>query len=204
MAADRDLWLLRLDRAQDRLAPEVLAAAEVDLAARWRVQDAEGVLGRGGETGGALGGKIEAPVPWRDRDPGAEAVELDPVDRLRLSVQDGRRLPAIARFAQCLLGLVVAGDQQCRPLDPAQRVDRLIESAVDRGEVAGADDDVGSGAALDEVGAAIEVAMDVAEREHQHRADASAGLTQKGIILSSLSPPVKLLAAIALTALLVL
>ena len=98
--------------------------------------------------GGLVLGEVEAPVPGSDRDARAQAEEGDPVDLRLLSVQDDRLLPIRAGLAQGLLGLVVAGDHDGRHLDPPQRVDRLLEARVHRGEVADPDHDVHVGAAL--------------------------------------------------------
>ena len=82
--------------------------------------------------------------------PGAEPVERDAVELGPLAVQDGRRVPALARVAQLVLGLVVSRDQDGRGLDCAEDADRVAEPVVDGGEVPCSDDDVVVGDALDE------------------------------------------------------
>ena len=52
--------------------------------------------------------------------------------------------------------------------DRGQGADRLLQPLVDRGEVAGADHDVGVGRHLDQLRALLEVAVEVAEGEHLH------------------------------------
>ena len=85
-------------------------------------------------------------------------------------MEHGGGPPAGGRLAQRLLGLVVAGDQHRRRLDPRQRGDRLVEALVDRGEVAGADHHVGVGRHLDQLRGLVEVAVQVAEGEQSSQA----------------------------------
>jgi len=95
-------------------------------------------------------------VAWREEHgPFAAVEELDAVDRFGFAVEHGGGLPDCGRLAQRLLGLVVAGDQDRRGLDPRQGGDRLPEALVDGGEVAGADHHVGLGAALDDALASL-------------------------------------------------
>ena len=74
-----------------------------------------------------------------DRDPGAEAEELDPARSRRPRRGGPSPPPSRGRLAQGVLGLVVAGHEHRRRLDRRQGVDRLRQPLVDRGEVAGAD-----------------------------------------------------------------
>ena len=147
VAADRQPRCLRFDRLQQRWAAEVIArAVGVAVALRGRVEDEHRILRAGCEhRGGRLIIEIKAPVPWRNRDAGAETVELNAIDLRAGAVQDGGGAPVGGRLAQCGLGLVVAGDQQGRRLDRRQGVDRLAQPLVHRGEVAGADHHVGFG-----------------------------------------------------------
>ena len=97
-------------------AAQVVAGARLVAVALGRgVHDQHRALRAAGELlGGLLLVEVEAPVPGRDRDPGAEAEELRAVDLGALAVQDGRGLPALARGAQRVLGLVVARDEDRR------------------------------------------------------------------------------------------
>ena len=170
VAADGEGRALGLDRLEDRLAAQMVARARgVAVSLRRGVDDEHGALGAAGEPLGCLLlVEVEAPVPRRDRDPGAEAEELRAVDLGALPVEHRRGLPALAGRPQRILGLVVAGHEDRRDRDRPQRVDRLPEALVDRGEVAGGDHRVGLGGALDQVGRLVEVAMQVAEREQLH------------------------------------
>ena len=58
------------------------------------------------------------------------------------AVKNGRGAPARRGFAKRVGRLVVPRHEHGRRLDPRQRIDRLVEPLVHRGEVAGADHDV--------------------------------------------------------------
>ena len=74
-----------------------------------------------------------------------------PVDLGRLAVEHGRRRPGSGRLAQRVLGLVVAGDAAPSGASIAASASIVSdEPLVDRGEVAGADDDVGVAGELDQ------------------------------------------------------
>src|SRR5689334_6719563 len=162
VAEDGDLRLLGLDRLEDRLAAEAL----VQVALRRRVHDEDASVGAGFQLARRLlVGQVEAPVPRRGGHPGAESEEAHAGDLDSVAVEDVRRFPAVARRAQGVDGLVVAGHEDRRALDRLQGADRLLEALVDRGEVAGGDDHVGLGGALHKSRALVEVAVDVAEAE---------------------------------------
>jgi hypothetical protein len=72
------------------------------------------------------------------------------------------------RFVERLLGLVVAGDQDRRPIDLAEGVDDAVQSEAHRGEVAGADHDIGLVRALHEPRRLVAVTVQVAEGEQPH------------------------------------
>src|SRR3712207_6628551 len=130
--ADGQGWTDALDGGEDRLAPD----AVVHVALGRRVQDEHGAVGAAGEhVRGAFLVQVEAPVPWRHRHARAKAPEPRAVDLRALAVQHGRGLPPFAGFAERRLRLVVAGYDEGRRVDLAQRFERLLEPAVDRGEV---------------------------------------------------------------------
>src|SRR5512132_2527500 len=170
VAADGEGWPLRLDRLQDGRTAQVVAVARlIAVALGWGVDHQHGALRAVFEAlSGLLLVEVEAPVPGRDRDPRAESEELRAVDLGALPVEDGRRLPPLARRAQGVLGLVVAGHQDRRHRDRAEGADRLLETFLDRGEVAGGDHDVGLGGALGEAGGLIQVPVQIAEGEQPH------------------------------------
>ena len=76
--------------------------------------------------------------------------------------------PAAASRSASSVSLL-PGTSTVGALDRGQRLDRLREALVDRGEVARPDDDVGAGAELDQPSGLIEVAVQVAEGEDPHR-----------------------------------
>ena len=123
--APQDSWMWPQTASWGRLASiasriacaaEVVARARLVAVALGRgVHDQDGAVGATGQPlCRLLLVEVEAPVPRSDRDPCAEAVELRAVDLGALAVQDGRGIPALARGAQGVLGLVVAGDEDRR------------------------------------------------------------------------------------------
>ena len=115
----------------------------VAVALRRRVDDQHGAVGAGGEPlGGLLLGQVEAPVPGRRRDAGAEAEEgrcrrSRPTRRAGRSPRPSRRRRrrrAARPRSRCCRG---RGSSASRS-PPAPRSSRL-EPLVNRGEVAGAD-----------------------------------------------------------------
>src|SRR3954453_579200 len=123
----------------------------------------------GGEAfAGLLLVEIKAPVPGRDRDPGAESEELRSLDLGSLPMENLRRVPALAGGAQRVLGLVVARHEHGRYRNRLERVDRLLETLVDGGEVAGGDHYVRLRGTVNQAAGLVEVAMQVAEREQPH------------------------------------
>ena len=103
---------------EDRLAPEVVAGrGAVAMSPGRRVDDQHRAVRAAGQAVGCLVlGQVEAPVPGSRGNAGAEAVEVGALDRRAGSVQHRRRVPAGGRdgFAQLVLGLVVAGDEEGR------------------------------------------------------------------------------------------
>ena len=89
--------------------------ARVHVAPGRRVDGEHAALRARGELlRGLLLGEVEAPVPRGDGDSGAKAEELDSVDRGGLAVEHDGALPAVARLAQGVLGLVVPGHENRR------------------------------------------------------------------------------------------
>ena len=144
--ADRERRALRLDRLEDRLAAEVVAGARlVAVALRRGVDDQHRALRAVGQLlRGLVLVEVEAPVPGRDRDPGSEAEEPRAVDlrRPRRGGRSPRPIPRRRRAARPRSRCCRAPGRSARAIG-CQRVDRLLEALVDRGEVAGGDHDVG-------------------------------------------------------------
>ena len=98
VAANRQRRPDALDRRGEGRAPEVIAGARlVAMAVRRGVEDEHGALGAFLERRRRLVvGEVEAPVPGRDRDPGAQAEERPARDLRALAVEDRRRGPRVA------------------------------------------------------------------------------------------------------------
>ncbi len=93
--------------------------------------------------------------------PAPSPKNVRPLDLGGLAVEHRGGIPAGGCLAQRVRRLVVARHENGGRLDRRERVDRLGEALVDRGEVTGADDDVDVRAALDERCGAAEVAVEV-------------------------------------------
>ncbi len=103
VAADRQPRPLLLDRPQQRRAAEFGAVGAGVAVAAWAASGGPARRPRGRRASIAarrLVVEVEAPFPGRDRDAGAEAEELDPVDRRPLAVQDRGRAPSRAAAAR--------------------------------------------------------------------------------------------------------
>ena len=113
----------------------------------------------------SLVGEVEAPIPGRDRDAAAEPEEGDALDLACLAVQHrAAGQPAAASRSASSVSLL-PGTSTVGVSIPASASIVSVEAVVDRGEVAGADHDVGIGAQLDELGGLVEVAVQVGEGE---------------------------------------
>ena len=87
--------------------------------------------------------EVEAPFPGRGRMPAPRPKNSSPPIVVPSPCSTVAALQPAAASRSASVGLVVAGDQHGRRLDRRERVDRLLQPLVDRGEVAGADHHVG-------------------------------------------------------------
>ena len=114
--------------------------------------------------------EVEAPFPRGHRYAAPESVDRDSHYLDCISVKHGRRGPEPRDgFTQVLDPFVVARYEYRLGGDRGERLDRLVEAFVDRGEVPGADHQVNLTGHVDQPGTGIEVAVDVTEGEDLHR-----------------------------------
>jgi hypothetical protein len=133
----------RLDSIARRTA-EVTAERLIGVSLRRRVDHQHGAVGARCELVLRLFlGQIEAPRERRDRHAAAEPEEAHAADLPALAVEHRRARPRSAGAPQRRVGLVVPGHEHARRLDRSEDVDRAPQTEMERGEVAGADHEVG-------------------------------------------------------------